>query len=56
MTFFEISSPPRETPLTGIPVTLLRKAVAILGKTGRGQIIEGVEGGGVRFFPGTMKA
>jgi len=56
LTFFEISSPPRETPLMGIPVTLLRKAVAILGKTGRGQIIEGVEGGGVRFFPGTMKA
>ncbi|KIJ55417.1 hypothetical protein M422DRAFT_24018 [Sphaerobolus stellatus SS14] len=56
LTFYEISSPQRETPLIGIPVTLLRKAVVILGKTGRGQIIEGVEGGGARFFPGTMKA
>ncbi|KAF8573755.1 ESCRT-II complex vps25 subunit, partial [Ramaria rubella] len=56
MTFFEIASPPVESPLSGIPITLLRKAIAILGKTGRGQIIEGMEGGGVRFFTGTGKA
>ncbi|KAF8517964.1 ESCRT-II complex vps25 subunit [Hysterangium stoloniferum] len=55
MTFFEIASPPTESPLTGIPFTLLRRAVVILGKTGRGQIIDGVEGGGVRFFSSTGK-
>lgn len=55
MTFFEIASPPMESPLSGVPITLLRRAVAILGKTGRGQVIEGMEGGGVRFFAGTGK-
>lgn len=50
LTFFEISSPSVKNPLSGIPITLLRRVVTILGKTGRGQIIEGVEGGGARFF------
>jgi ESCRT-II complex subunit VPS25 len=56
MTFFEISSPPVESPLSGVPIALLRRMVTILGKTGRGQVIEGMEGGGVRFFAGTGKS
>lgn len=55
MTFFEISSPPVESPLSGLPMALLRRVVTILGKSGRGQVIEGMEGGGVRFFAGTGK-
>lgn len=42
--------------MKGLPIPLLRKAISVLGKTGRGQIIDAVEGGGVRFFPGTGKS
>ncbi|KAF8519683.1 ESCRT-II complex vps25 subunit [Gautieria morchelliformis] len=56
MTFFEITSPPVESPLSGVPITVLRRALTVLGKTGRGQVIDGMEGGGVRFFPGTGKS
>ncbi|KAG2011978.1 hypothetical protein CC2G_012036 [Coprinopsis cinerea AmutBmut pab1-1] len=50
MTFYEITDPPVESPLTGIPVQLLRKAIGILGKTGRAQTISISDGEGVRFF------
>jgi ESCRT-II complex subunit VPS25 len=56
MTFYEITSPPVESPLSSVPITLLRKALAVLSKTGRGQVIDGMEGGGVRFFPGIGKS
>ena len=52
LTFYEITDPPIESPLTGIPLTLLRRAITILGKTGRAQIIGVTDGEGVRFFPG----
>lgn len=50
MTFYEITDPPVPSPLTGIPLTLLKQAIAILTKTGRAQIIGVAEGEGVRFF------
>jgi ESCRT-II complex subunit VPS25 len=52
LTFYEITSPELDSELKGLPLPLLRKVIAILGKTGRAQIIEGDEGGGVRFFVG----
>jgi ESCRT-II complex subunit VPS25 len=55
LTFYEITDPPIESPVSGIPVGLLRKAVVILGKTGRAQIIGVADGEGVRFFPGSGK-
>ncbi|GJJ11208.1 hypothetical protein Clacol_005440 [Clathrus columnatus] len=56
LTFYELTTSGIDNPTKGLPLILLRKVIAILGKTGRGQIIEGVEGGGVRFFPGTGKS
>ncbi|KAL0954021.1 hypothetical protein HGRIS_005176 [Hohenbuehelia grisea] len=50
MTFYEITDPPVESPLSGIPEVLLRKAIAILAKTGRAQMIGAADGDGVRFF------
>ncbi|KAH6915769.1 ESCRT-II complex vps25 subunit [Coprinopsis sp. MPI-PUGE-AT-0042] len=50
MTFYEITDPPIESPLTGIPVPLLRKAIAILIKNNRAQAIAISDGEGVRFF------
>ncbi|KAF8202415.1 hypothetical protein BJ912DRAFT_944755 [Pholiota molesta] len=50
MTFYDITDPPLESLLTGIPLPLLRKAIAILGKTGRSQIIAIADGEGVRFL------
>jgi ESCRT-II complex subunit VPS25 len=55
LTFYEIIEPPLESPLSGIPMVLLRKAINILSKTGRAQIIGVADGEGVRFFPGTRK-
>ncbi|KII85954.1 hypothetical protein PLICRDRAFT_56431 [Plicaturopsis crispa FD-325 SS-3] len=52
LTFYEIMEPPLESPLTGIPISLLRKAIAILSRTGRAQIIGVADGEGVRLFPG----
>ncbi|KAH6904437.1 ESCRT-II complex subunit-domain-containing protein [Coprinopsis sp. MPI-PUGE-AT-0042] len=51
MTFYEITDPPIESPLTGIPIPLLRKAIAILVKGNRAQTIAISDGEGVRFFP-----
>lgn len=50
MTFYDITDPPIESALTNIPVPLLRKAIAILGKTGRSQMISITDGEGVRFL------
>jgi hypothetical protein len=50
MTFYDITDPPVESALTNIPVPLLRKAIAILGKTGRSQMIAISDGEGVRFL------
>ncbi|KDQ61484.1 hypothetical protein JAAARDRAFT_30924 [Jaapia argillacea MUCL 33604] len=55
LTFYEIIEPPIESVLSGIPMTLLRKAISILGRTGRAQIISVADGEGVRFFAGTGK-
>lgn len=44
-----------ESPLSDIPVALLRKAITVLTKTGRAQMIEIADGEGVRFFPGAGK-
>lgn len=55
LTFYEITDPPVESPLSGVPISLLRKAITILGKTGRAQIIGVADGEGVRLFPGTGK-
>jgi ESCRT-II complex subunit VPS25 len=50
MTFYDITDPPVESALTNIPVSLLRKVIAILGKTGRSQMIAIADGEGVRFL------
>lgn len=50
MTYYEITEPPVPSPLTNIPIPLLRKAIAVLGKTGRAQVISIADGEGVRFF------
>ncbi|PPQ69585.1 hypothetical protein CVT25_000959 [Psilocybe cyanescens] len=50
LTFYDITDPPLESALTNIPVPLLRKAIAILGKTGRSQMIAIADGEGVRFL------
>ncbi|KAJ3511128.1 hypothetical protein NLJ89_g4277 [Agrocybe chaxingu] len=51
LTFYDITDPPIESALTNIPIPLLRKAIAILGKTGRSQLIAIADGEGVRFLP-----
>ncbi|KAE9405359.1 ESCRT-II complex vps25 subunit [Gymnopus androsaceus JB14] len=55
MTFYEITDPPIETQLSGLPLPLLRQAIVILSKTNRAQIIAIAEGEGVRFFQSTGK-
>jgi ESCRT-II complex subunit VPS25 len=55
LTFYEITDPPVESPLSGIPVALLRRAIVVLTKTGRAQIIGVADGEGVRLFPGSGK-
>lgn len=52
LTFYDITDPPVEAPFSGMPVPLLKKAVAILGKSGKAQIISIADGEGVRFFVG----
>ena len=52
LTFYEIIEPPVPSPLSGIPATLLRRAVNILTKTNRAQVIAVADGEGVRFLPG----
>jgi ESCRT-II complex subunit VPS25 len=50
LTFYDITDPPVESPLTNIPIPLLRKAITILTKSNRAQIIAIPDGEGVRFF------
>ena len=52
MTFPDIVEPPVPSPLSGIPTTLLRKAISILAKTTRAQMISVADGEGVRFLAG----
>ena len=53
LTFYEISDPPISSPLSGIPIPLLRRAIIILTRSNRAQIIEVADGEGVRFFATT---
>ncbi|KAG8221057.1 ribosomal protein L5 domain-containing protein [Butyriboletus roseoflavus] len=39
LTFYEITDPPIPSPLSGLPVPLLRRAINILTRSGRAQII-----------------
>ncbi|KAF9073167.1 ESCRT-II complex subunit-domain-containing protein [Rhodocollybia butyracea] len=55
MTFYEITDPPVESSLSGLPIPLLRQAIVILSKTNRAQVLTISEGEGVRFFPPTGK-
>ncbi|KAI0765991.1 ESCRT-II complex subunit-domain-containing protein [Irpex lacteus] len=52
LTFYDIIEPPVPSPLTGLPLTILRKAIAILAKTSRAQTIAVADGEGVRFLAG----
>jgi hypothetical protein len=52
LTFYEIQNPSLESDLSGIPTGLLRRAISILTKTQRAQLIEAGDGDGVRFFSG----
>jgi hypothetical protein len=52
MTFYEITDPQIASPLSGIPVSLLKKAISILSRSGRAQTISIADGEGVRFFAG----
>ncbi|KIK38320.1 hypothetical protein CY34DRAFT_772726 [Suillus luteus UH-Slu-Lm8-n1] len=47
LTFYEISVP---SPLSGIPIPLLRRAITVLSHSNRAQIIGVADGKGVRFF------
>ena len=53
MTFYEIVEPPIPSELSNLPISLLKKAIAILAKTARAQIIAVTDGEGVRFLAGT---
>ena len=50
LTFYDITDPPVESPLSNIPIPLLRKAITILIKSNRAQTIAIPDGEGVRFF------
>ncbi len=50
LTFLDITEPPIESPLTNLPIPLLKKAIAILAKTNRAQLFGIADGEGVRFF------
>ena len=53
LTFYEITDPPVPSPLSGLPLPLLRRAINILTRSGRAQLIGVADGEGVRFFAGT---
>ncbi|KAK2465713.1 hypothetical protein APHAL10511_002257 [Amanita phalloides] len=52
LTYYDITDPPVESELTNIPTPLLKKAITILIKAGKAQVIGISEGEGVRFFAG----
>ncbi|OAX34067.1 hypothetical protein K503DRAFT_869162 [Rhizopogon vinicolor AM-OR11-026] len=43
LTFYEISDPPIPSPFSGIPIPLLRRAITILMRSNRAQIIRVAE-------------
>ena len=51
LTYYEITEPEVPSDLSGLAAPLLKKAIAILGKTGRAQTISISDGEGVRFLP-----
>ncbi|KAL4062568.1 ESCRT-II complex vps25 subunit [Scleroderma citrinum] len=51
-TFYEITDPVVPSPLSGIPIPLLRRAIGNLTRSGRAQTIQVADGEGVRFFLG----
>ncbi|KAF8839013.1 ESCRT-II complex vps25 subunit [Paxillus ammoniavirescens] len=53
LTFYEIIDPPVPSPLSGLPIPLLRRAITVLTRTGRAQIIGVADGEGVRLFAST---
>ncbi|KAG6888063.1 hypothetical protein C0995_010838 [Termitomyces sp. Mi166 len=50
LTFYDITDPHIDSELSGIPIPLLRKAIGVLGRTGRAQMIGVADGEGVRIF------
>lgn len=53
MTFYEIVEPSIPSELSNLPISLLKKAIGILAKTARAQLIAVADGEGVRFLAGT---
>ena len=49
---YEIVEPPVPSPLSGLPLPILRKAIAVLAKSSRAQTIAVADGEGVRFLAG----
>ena len=52
MTFYEIVEPPVPSPLAGVPLPVLRRAIAVLARSARAQTIAVADGEGVRFLAG----
>ena len=50
LTYYDITDPPVQSDLTSIPIPVLKKAIAVLAKAGKAQVIGISEGEGVRFF------
>jgi len=55
LTFYDIIEPALPSDLSGMPLALLRKAITILTKSNRAQLIAVADGEGVRFLPTTGK-
>ena len=52
MTLYEIVEPPVPSPLSGVPLPVLRRAIAVLARSARAQTIAVADGEGVRFLAG----
>ncbi|KAH7922619.1 ESCRT-II complex vps25 subunit [Leucogyrophana mollusca] len=52
LTYYEITDPPVPSPLSNMPLPLLRRAINVLTRSGRAQIIGVADGEGVRLFAG----
>jgi ESCRT-II complex subunit VPS25 len=52
LTFYEITEPQIPSQVSGLPIPLLKKAIGVLGKSGRAQVIAVSDGEGVRFLAG----
>ncbi|KAK7677582.1 hypothetical protein QCA50_010409 [Cerrena zonata] len=53
LTFYEIIEPPVPSPLSGVPMSILRRAINLLIKSNRAQLIAVADGEGVRFLNGS---